>query len=113
MLLLAGLSRQSGTAVEHVAAQALPGARFIRVGDPGSRWTPADLDAAAARTALCIVDLLGLGWSRWSAERERDLDSLLGLKPALVLVPSGDGAAGCMWRASARRRASCCNSRWR
>lgn len=52
--------------------------------------------AVVARQArpgdLCVVDLLGFGWARWSTAHEQALRlELIGPRPAIVLLPPGGG----------------------
>lgn len=90
-VLIAGLSDPSATAMERVVVSVFPGARVLRQQRGVGLQSP-DPWSVARRCDLCIVDLIGLGLARWTAERLDQLQSLvLGEHSAVVLAPPGDG----------------------
>ncbi len=40
---------------------------------------------------LCMIDLLGIGYSRCTAEREMALKQVIQSRPALIFIPPGSG----------------------
>ncbi len=89
-ILIAAPSHQTVTSVEIIARSIWPGATFVLLArSPRSSIPPQSV--AAMQCDLCVLDLLGLGWSRWCAEHEARLKILLAGRGAILLVPPGNG----------------------
>ena len=89
-ILIAGLSRGSAIAVELIAGSVWPDPTFVRV-ERRISASLADQSSAAIDCDICMVDVLGLGLSRWSPAREAELNDYLLGRPTIVLVPPGVG----------------------
>ncbi len=90
-VLVAGLSTQSSAAVELIIGSVFRGAKVIQH-PRGPGCTTIALASEVGHCDLCVVDLAGLGWGVRTPEREAALqDSVLGDRPAIVLLPSADG----------------------
>ena len=88
--LLAIPSHQSATAVELIVRSLWPGATFVRLARSVRTSVPQQ-SIAAVQCNLCVFDLLGLGWSHWSADNETMLDILLAGRSAVLFLPPGAG----------------------
>ncbi len=88
-VLIAGMTPQTASAVELIV-RAVFGAVAIVRHDRGPALAPAAVAAQARPDDLCVVDLLGFGWARWSVALEQALrQELFGPRPAIVLLPPG------------------------
>lgn len=92
-LLALGPTQQSSAAMEIILRAAWPGVSLLHVDRHPQGGLP-DKTAHAADCRACIIDLLGLGWTRWNAERALALRDFLSGRPAIVLLPALDEAAG-------------------
>jgi len=88
--LLAIPSHQAATAVELIVRSMWANATFVRLARSVRTSVPQQ-SIAAAQCNLCVFDLLGLGWSQWSAENETMLDILLAGRSAVLFLPPGTG----------------------
>ena len=88
-ILIAAPSHQTVTAVEIVARAIWPGATFVLLARNARASVPPQ-SIAAVQCDLCVLDLLGLGWSRWSVENEARLNILLAGRSAILLLPPGN-----------------------
>jgi hypothetical protein len=92
-LLLAGTSPQSAAAMEIVAGGVHPDLKTLVIPRGNQPGLPAD-SAATRRCQLCVLDLVGLGLARWSAQRQADLLEFLADRPAALLVPANLDSSG-------------------
>lgn len=88
-ILIAAPSHQTVTAVEIVARAIWPGATFVLL-PRNARASVPQQSIAAVQCDLCVLDMLGLGWSRWSIENEEQLNILLAGRSAILLLPPGN-----------------------
>jgi hypothetical protein len=89
-ILIAGLSRGSAIAVELIAGSVWPDPTFVRV-ERRVSTSLSEQSPEAIDCDVCMVDVLGLGLSRWSPSREAELNDYLLGRPTIVLVPPGAG----------------------
>lgn len=96
-VLVAGLSTQSSAAVELIIGSVFRGATIVQH-PRGPGCTTVALASDAGYCDFCVIDLVGLGWTIRTPERETALqDCVLGDRPAIVLLPNGESG----WAASA------------
>jgi hypothetical protein len=88
-ILIAAPSHQTVTAVEIISRSIWPGATFVLLARSARAAVPPQ-SVAAVQCDLCVLDLLGLGWSRWSNENEERLNILLSGRSAILLLPPGN-----------------------
>ncbi len=90
-VLIAGLSDQSALAMQRVVASVFQEAQVIRQQRGVSLDQPGPW-AIARQCDLCIVDLIGMGLARWTAQRQAQLQAqVLGEHSTVILAPPGDG----------------------
>ena len=107
-VLIAGLSDQSTVAMQRVVTSVFQDAQVIRQQRGVSLDQPGPW-AIAAQCEMCIVDLIGLGLARWTAQRQAQLQTrVLGERSAVILAPPGDGGG---WLDAMPELQAACGSR--
>lgn len=85
-----GLSRGSAIAVEMLASVVWNEPEYIRV-EWNMSATLGEIPSNQRGYDLCMIDLLGIGYSRCTAEREMALKQIIHSRPALIFIPPGSG----------------------
>ncbi len=85
-----GLSRGSAIAVEMLASVVWNEPEYVRV-ERNMSATLGEIPSNKRDYDLCMIDLLGIGYSRCTAEREMALKQIIRSRPALIFIPPGSG----------------------
>ncbi len=89
-ILLIGLSRGSAIAVEMLASVVWNDPEYARI-ERNMTATLSETPREMRDYDLCMIDLLGIGYSRCTAEREMALKQVIHSRPALIFIPPGSG----------------------
>ncbi|HMS26856.1 MAG TPA: hypothetical protein PKC80_05730 [Burkholderiaceae bacterium] len=89
-ILLIGLSRGSAIAVEMLASVVWSDPEYARI-ERNMTATLGEIPRQMRDYDLCMIDLLGIGYSRCNAEREIALKQIILSRPALIFIPPGSG----------------------
>ena len=89
-ILLIGLSRGSAIAVEMLASVVWSDPEYARI-ERNMTATLGEIPREMRDYDLCMIDLLGIGYSRCTAEREMALKQVIHSRPALIFIPPGSG----------------------
>ena len=89
-ILLIGLSRGSAIAVEMLASVVWNEPEYARI-ERNMTATLGEIPREMRDYDLCMIDLLGIGYSRCTAEREMALKQVIQSRPALIFIPPGSG----------------------
>ena len=98
-ILLIGLSRGSAIAVEMLASVVWNEPEYARI-ERNMTATLGEIPREMRDYDLCMIDLLGIGYSRCTAEREMALKQVIQSRPALIFIPPGSGGG---WVGVSRR----------
>lgn len=96
-ILIAGFTDSSAIAIERAASSAVSSKldfryfqrRTVSIAD-GKLDAIADQTPEQQACFACIVNLLGMGWGRWSFENQVRLDEFIAGRPSLVILPPGN-----------------------
>ena len=89
---IAGAAPDTATAIELIASSVFPNVS-LHVVERGVSGTVPRQTVAALQCSLCVLDVLGLGWSQWYPEHEARVEVLLAGRAAILLLPP-DSAGG-------------------
>ena len=95
-ILVAGASVQTHASVARIARSLWSEVTLVQLARGLGAALPAQ-SFAASRCDLCVLDVMGLGWSPWFPEHAARVETLLGDRSAILLLPPDCGGCCCGW----------------
>ncbi len=85
-ILIAGASAQTHDAVAQIAQSLWMDVTLVRLARGVGATVPVQ-PLAASQCDLCVLDVMGLGWSQWFPEHATRVETLLADRSAVLLLP--------------------------
>lgn len=89
-ILIAGASAQTHEAVARIARSLWSDVTLVQLARGVGATVPVQ-PFAASRCDLCVLDVMGLGWSQWFPEHAARVETLLAERSAILLLPPDCG----------------------
>lgn len=94
-ILIAGASAETHQVVARIARSLWSEVTLVQLARGVGAAVPVQ-PFAASRCDLCVLDVMGLGWSQWFPEHAARVETLLAGRSAILLLPP-DCSGGCGW----------------